>query len=88
MKAGKAPFSQRLDEAIYRNPGGVGKKEPFMRLQVHVKGQMRAVWGSTPGPLSPSAVGQGKTAGEPPVPDTKLQTVQGKALQTTGRAER
>lgn len=70
MKAGKAPCSQQLDEAIYRKPGGVGKKEPFMRLQVHVKGGMRAVWGSTPGPLGPSTVGQGRTAGELPTLDT------------------
>lgn len=70
MKAGKAPFSQQLDEAIYRKPGGMGKKQPFMRLQVHVKEGMRAVWGSAPAPLSPSTVGQGRTAGEPPAPDT------------------
>ena len=53
MKAGKAPISQQLDEAICRKPGGMGKKEPFMRLLVHVKGWVRAVWGSAP--LSPSA---------------------------------
>lgn len=82
MKAGKAPFAQQLDETIYSKPGGVGKKEPFMRLKVDVKGGMKAVWGSTPGPLSPSAVGQGRTAHEPPAPNTSP------ALQTTGRAER
>lgn len=70
MKAGKAPCSQQLDEAIYRKPGGVGKTEPFMRLQVRVKGGMRAVWGGTPGPLGPNTVGQGRTAGEVPTPDT------------------
>lgn len=41
-----------------------------MRLRVHVKGQRRAVWGSVPGPLSPSAVGQGRTESEPSAPDT------------------
>lgn len=35
-----------------------------------MKGWMRAVWGSAPGPLSPSAVGQDRTAGEPPAPHT------------------
>lgn len=54
MKAGKAPFSQQLDEAIYRKPGGMGKKQPFMRLQVHVKEGMRAVWGSAPAPSVPA----------------------------------
>lgn len=65
MKAGKAPFSQQLDEAIYRKPGGVGK-ESFMRLQVHVQRADKGSLGQHPGPLSPSAVGQG----EPPALDT------------------
>lgn len=77
MKAGKAPFSQQLDEAIYRKPGGHGEEGAFHevagpceRAEEGSLGQRRAVWGSAPGPLSPSAVGQGRTASEPPAPDT------------------